>query len=187
MKKIVLTGGPSSGKSSIIEELRRRGYYVVLESALYSIEYANKTNDNIFPWTKFTEFQKRVINFQKQHELEIPEQIKVAILDRCLVDTIAYYKHEGLPVPSEVIEDAKKAGYDKVLLIDMLPEQFYWKTRSGNPRAQSKNYENACKIHKAIKETYESMGIPLIHIPVIIPVENRADYVQKILSEISDK
>lgn len=175
MKKIVISGGPCSGKTEVISELRRRGYYVIQEAALYLIQQEEVRGGNIFPWTSPEEFQKKVYTLQKEWEDNIPLFLETVYLDRGLVDCIAYYQIYNLPVPPESEYLIKKADYNQVYYLELLPEGYWGKTSSGKPRQM--RYERGVEIHKTIRDFYLRYCIDLIDIP-FIPTNQRVDWIE---------
>ena len=186
-KKIVITGGPCSGKSAVKWELQLRGYYVVYEAALAIIGSQKYEKGNIFPTTHPEEFQREVYWLQILWEDEIPKNVKIAYLDRCIYDSIAYLKSKNLPVSKEWEEEMKKRHYDIILFLEMLPKEYWVKTETGKPRF--KTYEEGAEDTRNIKEFYErlshTLDIELIHIPVIIPVKKRVDFIEECLESIA--
>jgi predicted ATPase len=87
-RKYILTGGPGSGKSSILLELETRGEYVLRESAedLIRLEQAK---GNPRPWEK-DGFQDKILLLQIQREDRIPQGIERVFLDRSILDGLAY-------------------------------------------------------------------------------------------------
>jgi len=56
--KIVLEGGACAGKTSVINELEKRGFFVIPEAALQLIEEEHLTVGRVYPWTDFKEFNR---------------------------------------------------------------------------------------------------------------------------------
>lgn len=180
MRKIVITGGPCSGKTTLTKELSQRGAYVVQEAALQLIEEENRGEKKIYPWTDYAEFNKRLIKLQKSLEEKIPREISAAYLDRSLIDSAAYLRLRNLPIPTELENAIKSAEYSLFFILDMLPEK-HWAQTDGRP-ARMQSYSEGQIIHEAIEKTYASYGIKLMKIPVM-SVEKRADFIENIVKE----
>lgn len=178
MNKVVLTGGPCSGKSEMAEVLKSRGYCIVPETALEIIYDEVKKEKPILPWTDMPLFMNKVIPRQIEKENELDGN-QVFLLDRSLWDSKAYCSFYGIESP-ELDRALISSHYDLVLFLEMLPREFWNKTPSGKPRGQT--YENGQKVHQKIYEIYQGTGIPLIKIP-FLPIKERADIIESYLTK----
>ena len=68
MPKVIITGGPCVGKTTVLESLCNEGYTTLSESAREIIEVELKKSKGILPWTNFRSFQKKVADFQIHKE-----------------------------------------------------------------------------------------------------------------------
>lgn len=168
MKKIVLTGGPSVGKTTVLEILSSRGYTVVPESARMTIEEERLKDSDALPSKNREKFQKLVA--ERQLELEAKASGEIVFLDRSLIDGYAYCTLDNVPIPS-IIKEIGKGRYDKIFFLETLGIYV-------EDGVRSRSLENAEKIHARIKETYEEFGYEPIVVPVL-PPEERADYILK--------
>jgi len=174
--KIIITGGPCSGKTSVLNELEKRGYKVVPEAAIQLIHAENEGEKRVYPWTEFDAFQKRVIEKQIENE-KVYENEKLVLLDRSLIDGEGYYANRGMNPPETLPAQVKAAKYDVVFILDMLPEK-YWTVNDGEHR-RMQTYADGQSIHTRIIEVYERSGLKIINIPVLEPVEDRTNLIEK--------
>src|SRR5258708_40013458 len=68
MKRYILTGTPGSGKTSILHELKRQGYWVVDEAATDVIAREQGLG-NSEPWLQ-ADFLEGIIRWQRQRQFE---------------------------------------------------------------------------------------------------------------------
>lgn len=176
MNKIVITGGPSSGKSTLIEALKNKEYSVIEEGALELIEKEKKEGGNIFPWTDPEKFQEKVFLDQIKREENINEEKEIIFLDRSLIDILAYCLHYSVNPPKDLKKEIEKANYSKVFILDMLPKEYWTQTRNGRVRMHT--YEMGVEIHEKIEETYEKSGLEIIYVP-FISVEERVKFIEE--------
>ncbi len=166
MKKFVLTGGPGVGKTTVVEILASRGFSIVPEAARMIIEEQRLKNSDILPSKNLALFQEYVLD--RQLELEEQAQEEKVFLDRGVVDGYAFCTLGKVPVPARIAELAP-GRYDKIFLLDHLPEYKTDGIRNENPEF-SKN------IHNHIIEAYKHFGYELITVPPL-PPEERVNFI----------
>jgi predicted ATPase len=166
----VLTGGPSSGKSTLLEELKNRGYDTVQESSRQYIE------DQLIKGLSLEEIRKDEKIFQeevlKQMHASHQKLNKDALIffDRGYYDAIAYLDYYNFKVEKIIKDITKKASYAKVFILDLLPYK--------KDEARIENPETAQGLHRALVKSYKESGNEVIVVPVL-PVNERADFVLK--------
>ncbi len=165
-KKYVLTGGPGSGKTTVLEILASRGYNIIPETAREILKKEQEKNSDALPWKEPIKFQDIIAERQYKTELALKE-IEV-FLDRGLVDGYAYCKYYKVPIPKIIMNNGKNQ-YDKIFLFEQLP--FYQKDKN-----RKEDKESADLIHKLIKDAYLEFGYNVIDVPVLPPSE-RVDFI----------
>ena len=166
----VITGAPSSGKTTTVNILKARGYTTTIEHARHYIDIqriTGKTTEEIR--ANQLAFQRGIIDMQIEQERALSKN-DLVFLDRALPDALAYYRFLDLPADEKLQNALRTASYKKVFILDPLPlTQDY--ARTENEAAQK-------KIHTLLAEMYGSLGFPVIHVPVL-PPEERADFILK--------
>src|SRR3989344_6176416 len=89
MEKYILTGGPGTGKTTMIQEFKRRGYRTFPEVARQIIAEEQGKEKGILPWTDLGSFQELVVERQVAQEKDVSTNKKI-FLDRALPDNLAY-------------------------------------------------------------------------------------------------
>jgi len=164
----VVTGGPCTGKTTVINMLEQRGYKTTIEHARHYIDTQQsegRTIEEIKENKK--QFQLGVLNMQIEQEAELNTNDNV-FLDRALPDAMAYYQFLGLDYNDRLIEQCNKYCYSKVFILDRLPLI--------NDYARLEDEEEQIRIHQLIIKVYESYPCPIIHVPVLKP-EERVDFI----------
>ena len=103
-KFIVITGGPCSGKTTIIDALAGRGHTTVPEAATELIEDPGLEDLRTNP----REFQLQVLLRQLENEqrvLETASADSVVFLDRGVGDGFGYLRYHGIEPFEELDED----------------------------------------------------------------------------------
>jgi len=172
-KKVVLTGGPSSGKTTLVEELEKRGYNVIHEVARKVLEERKN-----FELTKSEWKIRQSIIHERQLALE-NIATGLVFMDRSQLDCIAYSKYFIGYVPFEI----PKTNYDIVCNLERLPFiDDGLRIESGDDEAQ--------ELHEKILEVYLEHGYKPMTIPAIKDqsieraISRRADYLIKKLDEL---
>jgi predicted ATPase len=166
----VITGGPSSGKTTTVTLLKERGYVTTMEHARHFLDtqrLKGKTIQEIR--SNQREFQLGVLDMQIEQENEISPDVLV-FLDRAIPDALAYYRFLNLPADKKLKEALRTVSYKKVFILDCLPLV--------NDYARNENVEAQKKIHALITEVYESLPFPVIHVPVL-SAEERVGFILK--------
>lgn len=175
-KKIVLAGGPGTGKTSIINELKKRNYFCFDEVARQITAEAQKSGIEQLFLKRPLEFSKKVLDGRIQHFEEANTiDSDIVFLDRGIPDVVAYldYKDEDYP---EYFDDALKTyTYDYVFVLAPWQDIF----ESDNERYE--NFAEAKIIHHYLYETYKRFNYDLIEVP-FGSVKERTDYIIEVIS-----
>lgn len=164
----VITGGPSSGKTTMIRLLAQRGYRTTIENARHLIDtqrVAGRTVEEIRANQR--EFQRAVFMMQLKQEQSLdPDEL--CFLDRALPDSLAYYRYLALEPEPELLVALKKISYRKVFALDLLPlAKDYARPESALAQHQ---------IHALLIEVYEELGYAVEKVPVL-PVDQRLEFI----------
>ena len=156
-KRVIITGAPGTGKSSIIEALRDLGHHVFDEVAREVIKVEMEKGSDHVPWLDMTNFSIKVVEGQKkQHE----STKELSFFDRGIPDVLAYMRYGKVPLFKE-LEDALEAfRYHKYVFITPPWEEIYV-----NDEERKETFEESVLIHNHLKEAYESLGYNIIEIP----------------------
>ena len=164
----VITGGPCSGKTTIVNMLAERGYKTTVEHARHYIDSQLAVGKTVKEIRKHqAEFQLKVLNLQIEQESSLSPD-EVVFLDRAIPDARAYYRFLSLPEDEELTKMMAIVSYKKIFILDYLPlvEDY---ARHEDRAAQK-------KIHQMITDVYESLPFPVIHVPVR-PARERVDFI----------
>ncbi len=164
----VITGGPCTGKTTVVNLLAQRGYKTTIEHARHYIDTQKIKGQTVEEIRQNKqEFQLAVLNMQIEEEetLNVNETV---FLDRALPDTLAYYRFLGLEYDERLIDQCNKYSYKNVFILDRLPLI--------NDYARREDEDEQIRIHKLIIEVYESFPYTIVHVPVM-PPEDRVDFI----------
>ena len=164
----VITGGPSSGKTTTVNILKTRGYQTTIEHARHFLDTQRVTGRSVAEIRgNQAAFQRGVLEMQIEQEA-ILDPDALVFLDRALPDALAYYRFLDLPPDPRLLETLPSASYRKIFLLDLLPlVKDYARTEDG--AAQH-------KIHELLWDAYTELGHSVESVPVLRPDE-RVDHV----------
>ena len=173
-KKIVITGGPSCGKSTLIKKFKRDYGFDVLGEVAREIIKERMCLDLSFDESFF---RQRLI-YEKQFSLEKNLSAKdFVFLDRSLIDNVAYWHHLFGFVPDDLNVDSQNLGsrYNTFFVLDRLPFV-------DDGLRSEKGDEEAEKIHYLIIDCYKDFGYNPVYVPVFKgnlyeSVDKRADFI----------
>ena len=179
--RIVVTGGPGSGKTSLVEHYRLAGHAIVPEAALQIIQELTRTM-GMAPQRRWR--QERVVEFQRlilQRQLELERHNGSAIhgwvfLDRGRPDGLAYMHLARVTPPEDMVAMMADDPYDRVFVLDTLDEY--------NPRTATGRFtesrEDSLLIQQAILRVYRELGYQPVPVPVM-PLAARAAWIKRML------
>lgn len=174
MRKYVITGGACSGKTTVINHFKKRGYSVLEETAREVIE--ERKNFNL---DKKEKIKRQEIIFNRQFKAEesySKKFIDCLFLDRSLIDGVAYFNYLFNCFSKNFIKWKLKNRYDLVFVLDRLPFE------KDGLRIE-KTEEEAAKSHQKIIKAYRNYGYSLIFVPVM-PVEKRVEFILNCVNEL---
>lgn len=168
--KVVITGGPGFGKSSIISELENRGHLSQHEISRNIIKEQLETGGDILPWKNLNTFSRLVFEKRIQQFIDSAND-KFVFFDRGIPDVIAYMIKDDLELPEKYIHALSEYNYfNKVFITPP------WENIFVNDAERKEDFTVACEIHKVILETYSKLGYELIEIPKD-SIEKRVDFI----------
>ena len=170
-KKIVITGGPGTGKSSIIHKLEEWGEKCLHEiSRQVTLEAQQEGIDQLF-LEKPLLFSEKLLEgrLNQFHEAAKMDAYHIFI-DRGLPDVVAYMDYFNTEYPDVFKETCEKHTYEKVFILPPWKEIY----TSDNERYES--FEEAEKISSYLYSTYKRYGYEPIEVPKS-SVEDRTNFI----------
>lgn len=174
---VVLIGGPSSGKTTLIEALKAKGHTCYPEVSREVIKEAQEQGiEQLFLENPLLFSELLLEGRKKQFSAAQNETNSLVFLDRGIPDVLAYMHYIGDSYPAFFDQACKEHKYTSIFV---LPP---WQDIYVSDAERYENYEQAVLIHKHLLETYEKYGYSIVEVPRDT-VENRVDFVLNHLSQ----
>ena len=153
----IITGGPGFGKTSILKELNRSNRSTFDEVARIVIKQEMAKNSDHLPWLNNLAFSHKVLALQKS---QYNEASGFTYYDRGAPDILAYLNFNNQASFSDLEDFLKMYSYDTKVFFTPPWQEIYQQDEE-----RKESFEQACKIHDALVETYSQLGYDLIEIP----------------------
>jgi predicted ATPase len=184
-KRIVITGGPGTGKTSIINELKKKNFHC-FEEIIRTLTLAAKkerdsskhvsnpiafVNDPMLFNTNL--LNGRLAQFKQASTIEKT----IGFFDRGIPDVLAYMAFFNQAYDDDFIRVCKDNLYDHVFLLP--PWEAIYK--SDNERFES--FDESQKIHQHLVQTYKKFGYKIIEVP-FGTIKDRTEHILNIIEKL---
>lgn len=169
----VLTGGPGSGKSTVIETLQGLGCGRTLEAGRGVIQDQVAIGGTALPWADRAAFAELMLAWDmRSHHMACAEPGPV-FCDRGVLDVVGYLRLCDLPVPDHVARAAERFRYNRTVFI--APP---WLEIFHTDAERKQDFAEAVRTFNAMADTYRAHGYTLLELPRA-SVEERAKFILK--------
>lgn len=169
---IAITGAPSSGKTSVLNALEKRGHKICHEAARELIEARLAQGQTLEQVRADAKGLQREILRIKMEWTQRFSPGDLVFFDRGIPDSLSYFRAAGLD-PQEIMPLATRFRYARVFLFERLPI-----VRDG---VRTESEADARQIEDFLVRDYTALGYDLVRVPVM-PVEERADFLLNTLN-----
>lgn len=178
----IITGGLSTGKTTLLDELRANGYMTMTEAARDVIDEGIAAGETIAQIrSDEIGFQLYVHERKKRREEIIPAD-ELTFWDRgFLGDSIAYLSavlledkrsaqslNDGDIYGTDLMVEVERRRYAGIFLLDRIPYR--------GDYARTESEQEADRIHTIIENIYKLLGYEPIKVPVL-PTDERAQFI----------
>ena len=171
VKKIIITGGPGTGKTSLIEELRKNDFKCFDEiSREITLKYREKGIEQLF-LSDPNLFSQELLNGRiQQFNNSINLQANCVFFDRGIPDIIAYLNFKKADLSKKILKAVDKYRYDIIFLLEP------WEDIYSSDIIRYESFDQVITIDSYIKNTYKEFGYNLIIVPKD-NIKNRVDFI----------
>lgn len=153
----VLTGAPSSGKTTTLEALKKKGYKVFYEWARIYIDEEMKKGRTIKEIRKDElSFQRKILQLKVDFEKNLPKK-DLVFMERGIPDSTAYMKMCGFEKDDLLQKAVRNCSYKKVFLMELLKYELDY--------ARTESQEEAMILDSLLEKSYTDLGIGVTRVP----------------------
>jgi predicted ATPase len=169
----ILTGGPGSGKSTLVEALRVAGYCGTVEAGRGIIQDQVAIGGRALPWVDPASFAELMLCWEMRSYHVARQEPGPVFFDRGLPDVAAYLALMKLPVPTHVYKAVESFRYNRQVFI--APP---WQEIFQQDAERKQDFEEAVRTYEALCETYSKYGYELVEIPRA-PIGTRVEFIMR--------
>src|SRR5262245_30416242 len=167
----VITGGPGSGKTSLIEALARAGFAHSDEAGRAIIQDQLAIGGSALPWSDPRAFAELMLCWELRSYRIARAHDGPVFFDRGVPDVVGYLRLMQLAVPAHMDAAARMFRYHRrVYIAPPWPEIFE------RDAERKQTLEEAERTYQAMLETYPAYGYELVALPRA-PVAERARFI----------
>ncbi len=156
----VLTGGPGSGKTTLVEYLAGQGYAHLPEAGRAIIQAQAAIDGPALPWRDRALFAEMMLGWEMRSHALARQLAGPVLCDRGVPDVVGYLRLEGLPVPAHTLRAAQLFRYDRrVFVAPPWPAIYHQDAERRQDLAQARR---TCE---AMVTTYRELGYEVIELP----------------------
>ncbi len=167
----IITGGPGSGKSSLISEIEKRGYARSMEAGRAIIQDQVAIGGRALPWDDGLLFAELMLSWETRSYRAAELNSGPVFFDRGVPDVMGYLRLCQLPIPEHMKIAAKLFRYNSTVFI--APP---WQEIFHPDRERKQDFEEAIHTYEALVETYQEQKYSLVELPRV-PLNQSVEFV----------
>lgn len=167
----VLTGGPGSGKTAVIEALHQAGYTRTVEAGRGIIQDQVAIGGRALPWQDPALFSELMLSWEMRSYRLAEQSNGLVFFDRGVADVVGYLRVMGHPVPRHMEKAAESFRYNRTVFI--APP---WAEIFAQDRERKQDFDDAVRTYEVMIATYTERGYELTELPRV-SVEQRVRFV----------
>jgi predicted ATPase len=166
---VIITGGPGSGKSAILDSLSALGYKFVPETARTIIK--ERVGRGLPPRPNPDEFARQIFEIDFKNYINNIDTSEPLFFDRSFLDSTAMIIETNKTDTHRVTELLNKYRFRKNAFI--APP---WKEIYGNDSERDQSFDDSVEIYEKLYKWYELNDYVLIQIPKS-DIDSRMDFI----------
>jgi len=171
----VITGGPGSGKSTLIDALAEAGVVTSPEVGRAIIREEVASGGNALPWSNHLAFAERMIAREIAARDAALASERTVVLDRGIPDVVGFLRVSRLKVPPPIDRAAHTLRYNPRVFIAP-----WWADIFTGDAERKQTPEEARATFAVMVQTYRDYGYTLIELPRATVADRVAFVMQEI-------
>ena len=159
---VVITGPPSSGKSTLLTLFAQAGEQTSPDSTRRLLAEVAATGRDVEEFRFADDFQPRVLEAMGAAEAKLDPR-SLVFLEYALPCNIAFHRTENRSLTPGLAEAAERYRYHDVFILDPVGWQF------DDERVEGEEYQSA--VHQHLYEVYRELGYDPIGVPAMSPTK----------------
>ena len=169
----IISGGPGSGKSSLLMALKDQGYTTMPEAGRAIIQDQVASGGSALPWADRLAFAELMLACELRSYHEAGSLVGPVFFDRGAPDVVGYLLVCGLDVPAHIATAVEKFRYNRRVFI--APP---WREIFHEDEERKQTWAEAVATFESMVATYEALGYDIALLP-LAPVAERAAFVRE--------
>lgn len=157
---IIVTGGPGSGKTSLIDALSAAGYAHTTEAGRAILQDQQAIDGPALPHKSAELFAEMMLCWELRSYREVEQSRGPVFFDRGVPDVIGYLRLMQLPVPRHVDRAARVFRYHPRVFI--APP---WREIFVQDAERKQDFDEAVRTYQSLERTYREYGYELVELP----------------------
>lgn len=158
--RIIITGGPGAGKTTLINALRQRGFVCHEESGRTIIQDQVRICGSALPWISPILFAELMLAMDMRSWHLAENSTSTVFYDRGIPDIAGYLALTGENVAEHFVNAINQYRYAATVVL--LPP---WKTIYQQDTERKQSWNEAVNTYDAMVATYEQYGYRLFELP----------------------
>jgi predicted ATPase len=169
----VITGGPGSGKTTVLAELVRRGHICIPEDARALIQEQVASNGRALPWSDAPRFAELLMqrSVSTWNRFASVRPAAPTYFDRGVGDAFTCADLIGHTLSEHLREQANACRYRNPVFLAP-----WWPAIYSTDSERRQSIEEAERNEHAVVKTYTDLGYDIVRLPLASPRE-RADFI----------
>jgi len=159
---VVITGGPGSGKTTLIGALKAAGFDTTVEAGRAIIQDQVAGGGSALPWRDPLAFAELMFDWEMRSYRTARQHAGPVFFDRGVPDVIGYLRLMRMAVPAHMTKAAETFRYRRRVYI--APP---WRAIFTQDAERRQDFAEAERTYQALAETYVHLGYELVALPCV--------------------
>ncbi|HAB31661.1 MAG TPA: ATPase [Cryomorphaceae bacterium] len=158
VRRIILTGAPGTGKSTVVQALEAQGFSVMKEVSREYWEETGYGEGGTDPWRNLIAFSKAIWKLRTEQHKAADWLSGSIFYDRSLLDILAYMNAGDKEIPEEM-NPSRFPYYNKVFIFPP------WEAIYEADEGRWEPFSTCHAIHQSLQEIYTEEGYTIVEVP----------------------